>query len=60
MKKFIIYWDETFITEKVEIVDSTFFKSSNGFDIVDAGYIDRLFVGETITVNNHVIILRVK
>lgn len=60
MKKFIIYWDETYDVEKVELHPIDFFRTKNGFEYDDILRIDALEIGESHYIdNNHVLIVRV-
>jgi len=61
-KKFVIYWDETFMYPNItKVVDLGFFSSFNNFDIEEKNNIERLEVGDTTPMDNHhVWVMRVK
>ncbi|MFA5366641.1 MAG: hypothetical protein WC333_02055 [Dehalococcoidia bacterium] len=60
-KKFVIYWDETYMTSKSRVVELSFFSALKGFDIEDQNAVERLDIGETTPMdNNHIWIMRVK
>lgn len=61
MKKFMIYWDESYEKEQVKLVGFGQFKSDFGFDNGDRLILNQLNVGETTqTDDGHIFITRVK
>lgn len=61
MKKFVIYWDETYYKEQVKLVERNQFTTEFGFDTMVLFKLDLLDIGESMSVDaKHVLIMRVK
>jgi hypothetical protein len=60
-KKFVIYWDETYDSEKAEVVGLGFFTADKGFGIEEQSAVELIETGgHTLIDNGHVVVLRVK
>ena len=61
MKKFVLYWDETYVAEVPAVEGEEFFSDDNGYSPEDKIAIDSLQVGDSLKLDNgHHFILRVK
>ena len=62
MKKFVIFWDDSYdAVDKSKVVDENFFHVENGFFSADSYRIKALHIGESHPLDNaHVWVLRVK